>query len=179
MERLRPRANIRENSLMEVIRNATETVSPLTYLRGRKENLLVELDEENRRTQDIIRTQNTKRQEVLIFLVLAAFSALSSCLIVMARYSNTIISKIYLPLFFATVILSIVFLVIAVAKYPASVKYQGTWNNIKEAKSYEQVLKESLEARKKTKEAIAKLNSQLQQMDDKLTVSDIPEDDQM
>ncbi|MCR5742761.1 MAG: hypothetical protein K6F92_03405 [Lachnospiraceae bacterium] len=159
---------------MEVIRNATETVSPLTYLRGRKESLLVKLDEESRRTQEVIKTQNSKRQEVMVYLVLGAFCALCSCLIIMAKESMP--QTIYIPGFIIMVVAAVAFLVFAIVKYPASVKYQATWANYKSAKTYEEVLKESLSSRKKIKESISRLNLQLKHMDDNLEMNTIPDD---
>ena len=97
---------------MEVINNATESISPLAQLRGRKEALMAKLDKENSRTQDIIRKQNSMRQTVMLFCVLGAFCALCSCLICMAK--DTIFKNVYLPFSIVMIILAVVFLFLAI-----------------------------------------------------------------
>lgn len=158
---------------MEVINNATESISPLAQLRGRKEALMAKLDKENSRTQDIIRKQNSMRQTVMLFCVLGAFCALCSCLICMAK--DTIFKNVYLPFSIVMIILAVVFLFLAIKNYPASVKYKGNWKNYKTAPTYEEVLKKSLDERKKTRDIIHSLNTQLEKMDgelDKKIISD-------
>jgi hypothetical protein len=159
---------------MEVINNATEVVSPLTQMRGHKEELLAQLDKENARTQNIIRKQNSKRQEVMIYCVLGAFCALCSCLICMAK--DTIFHSVYIPFSIVMTILALFFLFMAIRSYPASVKYHATWKNFKKAPTYEDVLKDSLENRKKTREVINSLNSQLDRLDNRLAKKTIPDE---
>lgn len=159
---------------MEVINNATEVVSPLTQMRGQKEELMAQLDKENARTQNIIRKQNSKRQEVMVYCVLGAFCALCSCLICMAK--DTIFHSVYIPFSIVMIVLALFFLFMAIKSYPASVKYHGTWKNYKEARTYEEVLKSSLDERKKTREVINALNMQLDRLDDRLVKKTIPDE---
>lgn len=159
---------------MEVINNATEVVSPLTQMRGRKEELMAQLDRENARTQNIIRKQNSKRQEVMIYCVLGAFCALCSCLICMLK--ETIFHSVYIPFSVVMIILALFFLFMAIKNYPASVKYHATWKNYKNARTYEEVLKISLDERKKTREIINSLNLQLDRLDDRLVKKNIPDE---
>lgn len=159
---------------MEVINNATEVVSPLTQMRGRKEELMAQLDRENARTQNIIRKQNSKRQEVMIYCVLGAFCALCSCLICMLK--ETIFHSVYVPFSVVMIILALLFLFMAIKNYPASVKYHATWKNYREARTYEEVLKASLDERKKTRDIITSLNMQLDRLDDRLEKKNIPDE---
>ena len=158
---------------MEVFNHATETISPLAQMRGRKENLLAQLDKENAKTQNIIKKQSRMRQNVMIFCVLGAFCALCSCLICMAK--ETIFKNIYLPFSIVMIVSALVFLVLAIKNYPASIKHKGNWHNYKTAPSYEEVLQKSLDNTKKTREIIKSLNKQLEKMDgelDKKIISD-------
>ena len=158
---------------MEVINNATEAISPLTQIRGKKEELMAQLDNENARTQNIIRKQNSKRQEVMVYCVLGAFCALCSCLICMAK--DTIFHSVYIPFSIVMILLALFFLFMAIRSYPASVKYQGTWKNYRNARTYEDVLKTSLEQCRKIREIINALNTQLDHLDGHLERKNIPD----
>lgn len=158
---------------MEVINNATKVVSPLTQIRSQKEELMVQLDKENTRTQNIIRKQNAKRQEVMIYCVLGAFCALCSCMICMAK--DTFLHSVYIPFSILMIVLALFFLFMAIKNYPSCVKYQATWKNYREAPTYEEVLKESLDQRKQIREVINGLNLRLDRLDDRLEKKDIPD----
>ncbi len=158
---------------MEVISNANKVVTPLTQIRGQKEELMVQLDKENTRTQNIIRKQNAKRQEVMIYCVLGAFCALCSCMICMAK--DSFLHSVYIPFAVLMMVFALIFLFMAIKNYPASVKYQGTWRNFREAPTYEDVLKDSLDERKKIRSVINSLNLKLDRLDDRLEKKDIPD----
>ncbi len=158
---------------MEVISNANKVVTPLTQIRGEKEELMIQLDKENTRTQNIIRKQNAKRQEVMIYCVLGAFCALCSCMICMAK--DSFLHAVYIPFAVMMMVLALIFLFMAIKNYPASVKYHGTWRNFREAPTYEDVLKDSLDERKKIRGVINSLNMRLDRLDDRLETKDIPD----
>ena len=158
---------------MEVINNANKVVTPLTQIRSQKEELMVQLDKENMRTQNIIRKQNSKRQEVMIYCVLGAFCALCSCMICMAK--DSFLHAVYIPFAVLMIILALIFLFMAIKNYPSSVKYQATWKNYKDAPTYEDVLRSSLDERKKIREIINSLNLKLDRLDDRLEKKDIPD----
>jgi hypothetical protein len=73
-------------------------------------------------------------------------------------------------------ILALLFLFLAIKSYPASVKYHATWKNYKSAPTYEEVLKDSLDKRKKTREVINSLNVQLDRLDNRLVKKNIPDE---
>lgn len=134
---------------------------------------MAQLDNENARTQNIIRKQNSKRQEVMVYCVLGAFCALCSCLICMAK--DTIFHSVYIPFSIVMILLALFFLFMAIRSYPASVKYQGTWKNYRNARTYEDVLKTSLEQCRKIREIINALNTQLDHLDGHLERKNIPD----
>lgn len=142
-------------------------------MHGQKEILMTKLDEENARTQKIIRQQSSKRQEVMLFCVLGAFAALCSCLVCMAK--DSIMKGMYVPVSVVLMVISVIFLIAAVYAYPASVRYKATWKNYKSKPTYDEILQKSMAEKKKIREVIRSLNIQLKRMDDSLEKKYVPD----
>ncbi len=155
------------DTMMENERTLSDEVKELLIkLRENKLSVLERLEKQERKLQKVISVQSSKRQDFLIFSVIACLLILVNLLLNPESFEDiaTIIFGVKLLLIAGSVLC----LVLAIFRIPGVLRYKATWKNYKEQPTYGSLIDDCNQKLTILRKELAEIKEQFNLLDKEL-----------